>query len=44
METKLYIGGKFVLGAGESEEILNPATGELIARIRSASQNGSIRR
>jgi aminobutyraldehyde dehydrogenase len=37
METKLCIGGKFVLGAGESEEILNPATGELIARIPSAS-------
>ena len=38
METKLYIGGKFVLGAGDTEEILNPATGELIVRIASASQ------
>src|SRR5258706_3485850 len=38
METKLYIDGEFVIGAGESEEILNPATGELIARIPSASR------
>jgi len=38
METKLYIAGKFVIGAGETEEILNPATGELVARIPSASQ------
>ena len=38
MDTKLHIGGKFVIGAGESEEILNPATGEVIARIPSASQ------
>ncbi len=38
METKLYIGGKFVLGAGESEAILNPATGEPIAGIPSASR------
>jgi aminobutyraldehyde dehydrogenase len=38
MDTKLYIGGKFVTGAGDSEEILNPATGELIARIPSASK------
>jgi aminobutyraldehyde dehydrogenase len=38
MDTKLYIGGKFVIGAGESEKILNPATGEVIASIPSASQ------
>ncbi|MGH8863969.1 MAG: aldehyde dehydrogenase family protein, partial [Burkholderiales bacterium] len=37
-EMKLLIGGKFVPGAGESEEVLNPATGDLIARIPSASQ------
>lgn len=38
MDMKLYIGGRFVIGAGESEEILNPATGDLIARIPSASK------
>src|SRR5690348_10768662 len=38
METKLYIDGEFVVGAGEPEEILDPATGELIARILSASR------
>ncbi len=38
MDTKLCIGGQFVKGAGDSEEILNPATGELIARIPSASK------
>jgi aminobutyraldehyde dehydrogenase len=38
METELYIAGEFVVGAGEAEEILNPATGELIARTPSASR------
>jgi aminobutyraldehyde dehydrogenase len=38
METKLHIGGEFVLGTGDTEDILNPATGELIARIPSASE------
>jgi aminobutyraldehyde dehydrogenase len=38
METKLHIGGEFVLGTGQSEDIRNPATEELIARIPSASQ------
>src|SRR5689334_23723380 len=38
MQTKLCIDGEFVLGAGETEEVLDPATGELIARIPSASQ------
>ncbi|MGH8224138.1 MAG: gamma-aminobutyraldehyde dehydrogenase [Woeseiaceae bacterium] len=37
-EMKLLIGGKFVPGAGEFEEVLNPATGDLIAKIPSASQ------
>ncbi len=37
MDTKLYIDGKFVDGEGEPEAILNPATGELIAKIPSAS-------
>ena len=38
MDTKLYIGGEFVIGAGESEEIFDPTTGEVIVRIPSASQ------
>ena len=38
MDTKLYIGGQFVPGAGDTEEVLNPATGELVVRIASASQ------
>jgi len=33
METDLHIGGKFVAGDGEAEEIVNPATGAMIARI-----------
>jgi aminobutyraldehyde dehydrogenase len=37
METTLYIGDRFVTGAGETEEILNPATGETIVKIPSAS-------
>jgi aminobutyraldehyde dehydrogenase len=37
MDTKLFIDGKFVAGEGEPEAILNPATGELIAKIPSAS-------
>jgi aminobutyraldehyde dehydrogenase len=37
MDTKLFIDGKFVVGEGEPEAILNPATGELIAKIPSAS-------
>jgi len=38
MQTKLFIGGKFVNGEGADEEILNPATGELIGKIPSASK------
>jgi aminobutyraldehyde dehydrogenase len=37
MDTDLYIDGKFTAGAGDAEEILNPATGVSIARIPSAS-------
>jgi aminobutyraldehyde dehydrogenase len=37
MDTQLFIDGKFVAGEGNAEAILNPATGELIARIPSAS-------
>ena len=39
MQTKLFIGGAFVNGEGADEEILNPATGALIAKIPSASKN-----
>ncbi len=38
MQTKLFIDGQFVVGAGAEEEILNPATGALIAKIPSASK------
>jgi aminobutyraldehyde dehydrogenase len=38
VQTKLCIDGEFVLGAGETEEILDPATDKLIARIPSASR------
>jgi aminobutyraldehyde dehydrogenase len=37
MQTKMLIGGEFVAGDGPAEEILNPATGEIIAQIKSAS-------
>jgi aminobutyraldehyde dehydrogenase len=39
MQTKLFIGGQFVAGEGADEEILNPATGALIAKIPSASKS-----
>lgn len=39
MQTKLFIGGQFVNGEGADEEILNPATGELIGKIPSASKS-----
>lgn len=38
MQTKLFIDGKFVAGTGVEEDILNPATGALIAKIPSASK------
>ncbi|HEX7776864.1 MAG TPA: gamma-aminobutyraldehyde dehydrogenase [Parvibaculum sp.] len=38
MQTRLFIGGEFVAGEGPDEEILNPATGALIAKIPSASK------
>ena len=38
MQTKLFIGGEFVNGEGADEEVLNPATGELIGKIPSASK------
>jgi aminobutyraldehyde dehydrogenase len=35
--TELLIDGKFVKGEGEAERVLNPATGELLARVPEAS-------
>jgi aminobutyraldehyde dehydrogenase len=35
--TELLIDGEFVKGEGEAERVLNPATGELLARVPEAS-------
>src|SRR3990167_6035326 len=37
MQTKMLIDGEFVEGAGEAEQIVAPATGEVIATVREAS-------
>lgn len=37
MQTKLFINGAFTTGGGVSEDILNPATGEVIATVHEAS-------
>ncbi|SAL69981.1 gamma-aminobutyraldehyde dehydrogenase [Caballeronia udeis] len=37
LQTSLLIGGEFVPGAGNVEDVLNPATGDVIARIAEAS-------
>lgn len=37
MQSKLLIGGEFVAGEGAVEDILNPATGEVLAQVREAS-------
>jgi aminobutyraldehyde dehydrogenase len=37
METRLFIDGKFIAGEGQAEDILNPATGEIIVKAPSAS-------
>jgi aminobutyraldehyde dehydrogenase len=37
MNTQMLIGGQFVAGEGEPENILDPASGELIAKIPEAS-------
>jgi aminobutyraldehyde dehydrogenase len=38
MQSKLWVGGEFVAGEGATvEEILNPATGEVLAQVREAS-------
>ncbi len=38
MQTRMLIGGEFVDGEGQSETILNPATGETITTINEASR------
>ena len=38
MQTKLLINGKLVAGAGKVEEVLNAATGKVIARVPEASR------
>ncbi len=38
MQTKLLINGKLVAGAGEVEDVLNPATGKVLARVAEASR------
>jgi len=37
IHTELFIDGQFVAGEGEAERVLNPATGEVIARVPEAS-------
>lgn len=37
MQTKLFINGAFTAGGGAGEDILNPATGEVIATVPEAS-------
>ena len=39
MQTKLLIDGQLVAGAGAEVEVLNPATGEAITKIREASSD-----
>jgi aminobutyraldehyde dehydrogenase len=38
MQTKLLINGKLVAGAGEVEQVLNPATGKTLAKVPEASR------
>jgi aminobutyraldehyde dehydrogenase len=38
MQTKLLINGKLVAGAGEVEQVLNPATGKTLAKVPKASR------
>ena len=38
MQTKLLINGKLVAGEGKTEEVLNPATGKVLARVNEASR------
>src|SRR4029453_16260426 len=38
MNTKLLINGKFVAGAGDKEDVLDPATGKAIVKVGEASE------
>ena len=38
MQTKLLINGKLVAGEGKVEEVLNPSTGKVLARVPEASR------
>ena len=38
MQTKLLINGKLVAGEGRIEEVLNPATGKVLAKVAEASR------
>jgi len=38
-DTKLLIGGKFVAGQGPAEDVLNPASGKTLVKIREASED-----
>jgi aminobutyraldehyde dehydrogenase len=38
MQTKLLINGAFVAGEGRVEEVLNPATGKVLARVAEATR------
>ena len=38
MQTKLLINGKLVAGAGRVEDVLNPSTGKLLAKVPEASR------
>ena len=37
LPTELLIDGAFVAGDGETEKVLNPATGEVLVSLREAS-------
>jgi acyl-CoA reductase-like NAD-dependent aldehyde dehydrogenase len=38
MQTKLLINGKLTVGGGKVEEVLDPATGKVLARVAEASR------
>ena len=38
MNTKLLVNGKLVKGRGEEQDVLNPATGKVIAQVNEASE------
>ena len=38
MQTKLLINGKLTAGGGKVEDVLNPATGKVLARVAEASR------